>query len=852
MIVRDGETDWDAMARAGWIGIVKELAVAPSVPPVISDYLETTKIPADEVSHPYRYGSLAGLSDADLFAFMMANRSLDEVVYERAEQLAAMPDFWKMEPRQNALEAIHANRPLNVRDREAFAFDVSDGKQAPEEGDLTLDDGPSGCFAPSGTFRQHLHCDRAGSFLLLASRLTPWDAIAATDRRTVFNYRKLRVSYEDARQFLQTVWFMLRARTIPSASKLQDDMGGGSTSDGRATLTLASPGDSTTTEGSRFAGWPGRFAGLSGSGDGLDQTAILNIAVRLFAREWTTRLGDQWRPEFPDTGVRYGQPPPEPSKEEIAAIHDRAAEFLRLFFAGQAPPAFAEEAVSAAIQHGFDDLREQIASIPDRLPPPTAAEIELGKLNTEIKSWVEKHGEALAGESASNRRAHGDIPALPTPGDEAVLSRLPGLDAPAARPDSEQTPEEKEAAAQRELFAPLDALYERRSDLLYIQMPEPERIIMGLRSDAPQAVRFLSARENPTALRDLLLEVPSLAEIGLARLAELDEAAAIEVLRAELEKEPEFPSSPNSLALAKLGAGPKPTPEEARFKGMIEGRETLTPENIRFALSPPSDELTMWDDYTRAFELVVPPADPQRHRFPEVDQELGRLIVEAQNGRGRIPEESIALACARREIPGTWEEIDKLSGDFNTGKTWRALGLLARSDQDENHRRFFERVNRNLTATKGSLNEMFFATWLADARECKSKLEKFATSGPRDAEGLLSSMETSVAEPVRHRFHEARRVVSIWNEEDPATRACLLIGFALHRPDHFTPETQPESWQLCREQLLAAFRPLDSAGRARVREFFAFAKLEFARRNDGFHDPERAASLLRALEQTLE
>jgi hypothetical protein len=81
---------------------------------------------------------------------MMLNRNLDQVVYERAEQLAAIPGFWEMKPSKNALAAIHANRPLDVRDREAFTFDLSDGKQAPEEGDLTLDDGPSGCFAPSG------------------------------------------------------------------------------------------------------------------------------------------------------------------------------------------------------------------------------------------------------------------------------------------------------------------------------------------------------------------------------------------------------------------------------------------------------------------------------------------------------------------------------------------------------------------------------------------------------------------------------------------------------------------------------------------------------------------------------
>ncbi|MEO8352230.1 MAG: hypothetical protein ABI680_10910 [Chthoniobacteraceae bacterium] len=853
VIMRDRESELDAMARAGWTAIVTKLAAA-APPQQALDPWDTDGISADEVSHSYRYISLAGRSDAELLDFMVANRDLNDVVHERAQQLAANPNFWSVEPRPNALATIHANRPVNVRDREAFVLDLNDGRQAPEKGDLTLDDGPSGCFAPSGAFVQQLHCEPAGSFLLLASSLMPWDGIAATDRRTVFNFRKIAVQYEDARQFLQTVWFMLRARTIPTASHPSDDQGGGSTDDGRATLLLTAPGESTIVSGTRFAPQAGLAAGLSGDGNGLDQTALLNIVVRLFDQEWSVRLGDQWTPKYPDIGPAYNEPPPKPSDDEVAAIHEMAAEFLRLYFASQASPAFAEQAISAAMELGFDDLRGVIAKVSDHLPPPTDTEIAVARIDAEIKPWVEKYGEALAGESASGRRTSASgitIEPLPSDGSPG-LPQLPGLNDSTEGPDSKSAAGEVGVPDEDQIFAPLDALYERRFDLRYMRMTAPERLVMDLRTAAPLAVRYFEARNDPKVLSDLLIENTALVDIGLPRLASLDPDAAVAVLRATRKEELKFRFRPEGLAMEKLGAGPDPTPEETRFKGIIEGREPLTRENIRVALSPPLNDLTIWDDYAHALALAVPPTEPQRYAFSEVEQELDRLMAEAQAGKNHVPAETIALACARREIPEAWEKIENLGERMNMWQTWRALGLLARADVDEGWCRFYGRVWTNLSETKGALDEMFFATWLADVRELKPKLEKIATSGPADAEGLMSSSQSSNVDPVRQRFHEARRVVSIWNEEDPATRSRLLIGFALRRPDHFDPETQPEAWHLFHDQLLSALSPLDATARAGVREFFDFARREIQQRRKWFgHDPKQDVPFYRALGQML-
>lgn len=72
------------------------------------------------------------------------------------------------------------------------------------------------------------------------------------------------------------------------------------------------------------------------------------------------------------------------------------------------------------------------------------------------------------------------------------------------------------------------------------------------------------------------------------------------------------------------------------------------------------------------------------------------------------------------------------------------------------------------------------AVWSADLRGLKSDVERIATSGPDDYEDERAHSCGGEIRAIEGRFHLARKILHLWNEEDAMTRCRLLLAFGFN------------------------------------------------------------------------
>ena len=118
-----------------------------------------------------------------------------------------------------------------------------------------------------------------------------------------------------------------------------------------------------------------------------------------------------------------------------------------------------------------------------------------------------------------------------------------------------------------------------------------------------------------------------------------------------------------------------------------------------------------------------------------------------------------------------------------------------------------------LRLTNGFVSELVLAIWASDLRDLLPDLERVATSSPDDVEGeAASSWRSGSARPLTDRFHTARRVAALWNEQDAYTRARLLLAFGRFEAVLSTPELEAR----IKQSLAAAAAPLAATDTERL------------------------------------
>ncbi len=101
-------------------------------------------------------------------------------------------------------------------------------------------------------------------------------------------------------------------------------------------------------------------------------------------------------------------------------------------------------------------------------------------------------------------------------------------------------------------------------------------------------------------------------------------------------------------------------------------------------------------------------------------------------------------------------------------------------------------------------------------RELKGKLEQIATTGVDDEESE-EGQDAELFWKISRRYHLARKIVSIWNEEDHATKARLLIALAFEL--YFNHFGERVRFNRVKMELERASKPLTPAQRSEVLSF---------------------------------
>jgi len=201
-----------------------------------------------------------------------------------------------------------------------------------------------------------------------------------------------------------------------------------------------------------------------------------------------------------------------------------------------------------------------------------------------------------------------------------------------------------------------------------------------------------------------------------------------------------------------------------------------------------ADEHRNYEDLTKAINLLAPPDNPWRFPDPTVDEFLAH-IVDSNDIKLSWLAGPASLALAQRGGAKWWNFIMAKIGAkegpepfTNTGgfsDYVTALVTIAVHEGEPFHSRLRDHFAAQIASPDGSNDYYLWEAWMADLRELKPEIEKLATSSPNDVEGYLGKPLNHRDGETRKHFHTARCIASLWNEEDPVTRAKMLIGLAI-------------------------------------------------------------------------
>ena len=729
-------------------------------------------ISADEYSRPWKSRSLAGLSHKALLDEMQGTSSPRNIALERILRERSLPPLWSTPPRKLATALIHAHREARAESSVWIGFDTGDDEKPPEKGLLSFLDGPSGCFAPGGAYVTEVFCDGENSFISRNISLFDWANTPLLRRQGEFRLRRESLSEAQARQIFATLWWLSRA-TLLNLDRSGGGQLGGSTSDGFATLRLTNNGHSGEWRALRVdRGW-GRplLGGTWGNPKGNE--IVVNVAAWMF---------DEWLPSL--LGVAETR-----TEDFITAV-------LGDFLAGHASYESADVAAIAAGESGSIALRPLLEKVVATLPNLSPNELRIQQIESEEKGWVLEFGREMAGDFATYQRDWTrKSPLEPEifPAAPAVPS-IPGLlDTPSV-PDTGLGREPLKgpvfSAQELWLFEPLDTL---RAEKSRIQSTEKksESALRYLRRNAAEAIRKIDLWNDADGLEKWALESD---EFALRRLLAIAPARAATVIRQVIPTAGNYERDElreTLLLLCGDGKVPIGSPETA-----LAGQRAVRESDLAgLDWDPLHSGFSHWRLTEQWMRTVVPPSDPMRYSWPALNAKLFTLI---KNGN---PSNETCRALARRGPPGAWNALER-SGSVGL----MPLAILT-SRQPVFQKKMRARLGDELKAANWTTDDASFAAWLADIRDVAPALEKVATSSAEDGEGSSA--------PIRR--HMPRRILSLWLEPDAATRAKLLLAFAMGNA--FDAEELPEAQRRLSRQFKDAWAKCKAEGKMNVREF---------------------------------
>lgn len=130
------------------------------------------------------------------------------------------------------------------------------------------------------------------------------------------------------------------------------------------------------------------------------------------------------------------------------------------------------------------------------------------------------------------------------------------------------------------------------------------------------------------------------------------------------------------------------------------------------------------------------------------------------------------------------------------------------------------------------VTDLLMAVWSADLRGLKADLERIATSGPDDYEDERAHSCGGKARAIEGRFHLARKILSLWNEEDPMTRCRLLLAFGFNNAYEFVEAPVTERLARMKIELAKTAQILTREQRKEVSDFLQWYQGEHIKKEN--------------------
>lgn len=203
-----------------------------------------------------------------------------------------------------------------------------------------------------------------------------------------------------------------------------------------------------------------------------------------------------------------------------------------------------------------------------------------------------------------------------------------------------------------------------------------------------------------------------------------------------------------------------------------------------------TDPSRYWADRVEALHQLAPDNQPMRYADPRIDQAMLDTIKAGNQQPGEMDfvcqEACMALALrgGAKYFPTVMEVVRRNgTGEAFIEAPFDSLIYMAITASDDRYRRELgQYIQPQLQATQMDIQRVIVWLWLLDLRHLEPQLQGLAGSNLQAPDGPLAGAWSTVPRRVQGQYSIARKVLALWNEEDPLTRGKLLLAFALSNP----------------------------------------------------------------------
>ncbi|MCP4711889.1 MAG: hypothetical protein GY869_24985 [Planctomycetes bacterium] len=779
----------------------------------------------------YRYESLRDLSDEEIMVWMGAGNSetdeWDAPEAEKWERIAQSPPnrvpdiFWELEPKEAAMSLVEANRP--DKHREFYQLTYSEDDDAmPDKCFIDLEysrtSGYSSAFSSFNDQEIVIGLDPNDSYVIF--NLTERSFVHSMSGGASFGNFSLYywdVEYEELRRLVEVLYWLSQ---IESKSIIQDwqvfseyqdarfDEVLDLRLDGSIQLEIEFPGsEGNNQERSAIDIYPSIQA--SWVNDYFDEH-ICNIFLYLIRDVWMKRMAEE-NPRCETATIFYSDDSNEKvSTENLDRIKRNIHRIIADYTSGskRVPISIVYQSVAVVNELLFAEMENDLRLLLGKVPVGERRSME--EMKEDAAAWESfrvwrKHDYLELDDIGAYKEylseLNGDADRLREEIGDALWKMERASDAEALCEAVQNRDKMKRSKYSWALKSLREKFPERYLDMLEERMASEDENeseeafidIVGFNHerafkiverqvllDEEMPFFVIPAYLNNSEARDIDIDSPVvqmvLEMIGDSALDDHIRTAGIDALR----------SLAGKISIDQFGPIKKGKMAIAAWNYLlVSDPESVTSEHpiLKLVIETTLESYYGYRTDYRSIEALVPYNDPGRYPFEEIDEMLLKLV---QVGEADYQVcRALAVRHGARYYDKLLAVVQFYLGSDHSTSYLDSLAWAAGQGNDEQRRQLEEVLLGQLEWEWGiaTLDSIVGAIWIADMQSMREQLQQIATAGPEVFEGNDFNTYITFKEQCEtpSRYHRARQILSIWDEEDALTRAKLVMCFGWHK-----------------------------------------------------------------------